>query len=84
MKIAMAIPVFKTDKKSFFCNYRPISVLSQLSKILVILFAKRLECFYKKYNILSANQYGFQRGKSTEFAISKIMEEISTAIDNKM
>ena len=37
-----------------------------------------------KHNIISENQYGFQRGKSTEFAISEKMEEISAAIDNKM
>ena len=37
-----------------------------------------------KHKILSENQYGFQHGKSTEFAIAEIMEEISAATDNKM
>ena len=48
------------------------------------LFDKRLESFLKKHNILSENQYGFLCGKSTEFAISEIIEEISAAIDDKM
>ena len=34
MKIAKVIPLFKNGNKSDFSNYRPISLLSQLSKIL--------------------------------------------------
>ena len=33
---------------------------------------------------LSENQYGLQLGRSTEFVISELIEEISIAIDNKM
>ena len=84
MKIAKVIPVFKTGKKNILSNYRPISVLSQFSKILEKLFDKRLKNFLKKHNILSENQYGFQCGKSTESTLTEIMEEISAAIDNKM
>ena len=45
---------------------------------------KLFKNFLMKHSILCENQYGFQRGKSTEFAISEIMEEISAAIDSKM
>ena len=38
MKIAKVIPIFKSGDKSQFNNYRPISVLSQFSKILENLF----------------------------------------------
>ena len=34
MKIAKVIPLFKNGNKSDFYNYRPISLLSQFSKIL--------------------------------------------------
>ena len=82
MKIAKVIPVFKTGKKTILSNY--ISILSQFSNILEKLFYKRLESFFKKHSILSENQCGLQPWKSTKFAISEFIEEISTAIDNKM
>ena len=84
MKIAKVIPVFKTGYKSIFGKYRPISVLSQFSKILEKLFDKRLESLFEKHIILYENQYGFQCGKSTELAISEIMKAILAAINNKM
>ena len=40
IKIAKVIPMFKSGDKSQFNNYRPISVLSQFSKILKIYFMK--------------------------------------------
>ena len=42
-KIAKIIPMFKTGQKTKFTNYRPISILSQFSKILEKLFNHRLE-----------------------------------------
>ena len=34
VKIANAIPISKTGEKNIFSNYRPISILSQLSQII--------------------------------------------------
>ena len=48
MKLAKHIPVFKSGSKAEFNNYRPISLLSQFSKILEKLFNKRLEQFTDK------------------------------------
>ena len=43
MKIAKIIPIFKNGQKTEFTNYRPISILSQFSKILEKLFNLRLD-----------------------------------------
>ena len=50
MKIAKIIPIFTNYE---FTNYRPISILSQFSKILEKLFNLRLETFLDANKILS-------------------------------
>ena len=61
MKIAKVIPVFKAGKKEEFGNYRPISLLPQLSKILEKLFYNKFMSFINNNNILSTSQYGFRK-----------------------
>ena len=56
MKIAKIIPIFKNGQKTEFTNYRPISILSQFSKILEKLFNLRLETILDANKILSDSQ----------------------------
>ena len=44
----------------------------------------RLYSFIKKYNILVKNQYGFQRGKSTDFALLDLQSKILHAYENNL
>ena len=48
MKMAKVIPLFKNGNKSYFSNYRPISLLSQFSKILEKVFNERLQQYLNK------------------------------------
>ena len=68
MKIAKVIPWFKNGSKTDLTNYRPISIISQFSKILEKIFGKILEGFLTVNNILSDCQYGFRSGMSTTHA----------------
>ena len=83
MKTAKVIPIFKSGDRHQFSNYRPISLLSQFSKILEKLVIQRLNKFIDKYNILTDHQYGFRSNRSTSMAVTELVEEISTAVDNK-
>ena len=74
-----AIPV----DKATFSNYRPVSLLSQFSKILEKLFDKRLQSFIDKCSLISDCQYGFRPGCSTASALLELIEDISTSLDNK-
>ena len=47
-KIAKIIPIYKSGFKILICNYEPISLLSQFSKILEKLIEKRLQKCLKK------------------------------------
>ena len=83
MKTAKVIPVF-SGNRSHFSNYRPISLLSQFSKILEKLFNLRLEQFLISNEILSNCQYGFRARMSTvRAALVELIGSISTAVDNK-
>ena len=59
LKITSVIPIHKTDSKCDMANYRPISTLPCLSKILEKLIKDRLMFFINKHNILYPYQYGF-------------------------
>ena len=83
MKIAKVIPLFKNGNKSDFSNYRPISLLSQFSKILEKIFNERLQQFLNANNILSNSQYGFRAHMSTVHAALELTESISNSIDSK-
>ena len=64
-------------------NYRPISVLPVLSKILEKIMLHRLTKFLTKHNILFERQFGFQENKSTELAIIDITNKIIDSLENK-
>lgn len=83
MKIAKVIPLYKTGDKHNFTNYRPVSLLSQFSKILEKLFSERLVQFVDKNNILSDSQYGFRSERSTSLALIELTEQITKCIDSK-
>ena len=83
MKIANIIPIFKNGQKTEFTNYRPISILSQFSKILEKLFTLRLEKILDANKILSDSQYGFRRGMATVHAAAELVEQISSATDGQ-
>ena len=68
-KIAKVIPIHKKGSTSKVENYRPISLLSNLSKVFEKLMFQRLNCFMCKYSLLYQHQYGFRKGHSTIDAI---------------
>ena len=82
MKIARVVPLFKTGDLSLFTNYRPFSVLPALSKILERIVYKRLINFLNKFYILSNNQYGFRKNRSTPYALIQLYDKRSDAIDH--
>ena len=82
LKCATVIPIYKAGDKHLPNNHRPISLLSPLSKIIERCIHKQLMSFFNKYQIIHANQFGFQNKMSTEMAISKVHQELSEKLDN--
>ena len=60
-KSAKVAPIFKSGHPSLPGNYRPISILPTLSKILEKAVHKNLMDFLENENLLTHCQYGFRR-----------------------
>ena len=80
-KTANVVPIHKKDSVHEISNYRPISLLSCLSKICERVVAKRLRSHLESNNILSPFQSGYRQGFSTETQLSALMHKISHAVD---
>ena len=67
-KCVRVIPLFKKGSTLNMDNYRPISVLPVISKVLERELRKELTEYLREHNILSPYQYGFRKLHSAEFA----------------
>ena len=83
LKISLVTPIFKGNETNLFENYRPISVLTNFSKLLEKLMYKRISNYIEKHNILSKHQFGFRKNRSTEDAILELTDKISKALDER-
>lgn len=81
LKNAKVVPVHKGDSRLEMSNYRPISLLPTLSKILEKLMYARLIDFLSNYSILYENQFGFQTNMFTEFAVNKLLNYIVETLE---
>lgn len=64
-KCAKVVPIYKKNDKFDVGNFRPVSVLSCMSKILERIVYDQLENYLKRFDILYEHQSGFRPGFST-------------------
>ena len=83
LKIAKVIPIYKKDDPSLLTNYRPISILPSISKILEKIIYKRLYIFLNVNNLLVPNQFGFRKKHSTDYAIIQLLNKVTECFSNK-
>ena len=82
LKIARVVPILKKGDPSIFSNYRPISVLPSISKLLEKLAYKRIITFLDSNNILHDNQFGFRKHRSTEHALQFLTPNFYEAVES--
>ena len=81
-KILKVRPLYKWDSKSDFSNYRPISVLLCLCKVLEQVAHHQLSNYLEKHYLLKSSQFGFRPRRSTELACNLLVDDIRKNIDN--
>lgn len=84
LKIARVCVIHKSGNYNDPNNYRPISILPIFSKIAEQVINTRLISYFTKTGAIAEQQYGFQKGKSTEKALLHIKDKIINNIENKM
>lgn len=83
LKTALITPIYKSGDQHTLSNYRPISILPAISKILEKLANNRLNDFLTANQLLFVNQHGFRSNHSAEIAVTELVDEISACLDNK-
>ena len=84
MKKADIVPLYKCKDKQECLNYRPISLLITLSKLLEKLIHKRIYLFLEKSGQIFPSQYGFRTAHSCENAVSELLNTIIKGKDEDL
>lgn len=83
LKIAKVIPVHKKKNATGdLTNYRPISILSSISKVMEKLVYDRMLSYLNKFSSITDCQHGFRAGRSTETAAYQFAEFVYTSLDD--
>ena len=81
LKIAKVIPIHKKRSKVDYAKYRPISLLSNIEKIIEKLLYKRQSNFLDINNLIHSLQFGFQQKCSITHALINLTESIRQTLD---
>ena len=81
-KISKITSLYKSDSKSDFNNYHPISVLLCLSKVLEQVIHRQLSNYLEKHYLLKSSKFRFHPRRSTELACNLLVDDIRKNIDN--
>ena len=84
-KTAIIRPLIKKPdlNKNIFKNYRPVSNLSFLSKVLERIVASQLNGYLSKYKLCTKCQSAYRANHSTETALVRVHNDIMLALNEK-
>ena len=74
LKMAKITPIYKKGERSDPGNYRPISILPTLSKIIEKHIASQLRDFLQSFDLLQKEQSGFRQHHSCQTALTKLTD----------
>ena len=80
-KQANVTPIFKKDNPSDVTNYRPISLLSTIGKVLEKIIHKYLYNYFHENHVITTLQSGFVPGDSTVNQLAALYNTFCKALD---
>ena len=81
LKHADVIPVHKKNENREKTNYRPVSILTNISKFYEKLLYNQVSKYFD--SLLATNQCGFRKGFSSQYCLLVMLEKFKEAIDRK-
>lgn len=84
LKTARVVPIFKNGDSNLTANYRPISILSDFSKIFELCIYERIFGFISRFEIINKFQFGFQRHSGTLSAAICLIDSIRRSLDKSI
>ena len=81
-KIAKVTPLFKKGSKTDPKNYRPISLLPIISKVIEKVVYEQTQKYLDTSNILFRSQSGFRKNFSTDWCLSYLSNKILNGFDS--
>ena len=82
-KCANVIPCYKKGDKHTPGNYRPISLLSIMSKVMEKLISKKMWKHLDQHHLISIQQFGFRAGHSTSDALTYVSQSLTNCLNNR-
>lgn len=80
-KCAKVTALFKQGDRATMDNYRPISVLPTVSKVIERAAHMQLCAFLESHHLLVMKQFDFRRGRSTPLALTQVTDELLANMD---
>jgi hypothetical protein len=80
-KTVRVVPIFKSGDKTSCDNYRPISLVKTLSKVLEKIVQISLVNHLEINKLIYKHQYGFLRARSTEHNLIQVVNMVSQALN---
>lgn len=81
LKLARVIPVHKSGDKLDAGNYRAISLLPTINKIIERILYDQLVAFLEKNDLFDPHQYGFRKGRNTRDAVAMLLTTTARLMD---
>ena len=83
MKLAEVVPLYKCKEHFLESNYRPISLLTTISKVLEKIVYQRVYNFLQDTHQICENQFGFRANHSCEHAIGQVVSSLVKNNENR-
>ena len=74
-KLAHVVPIHKRASRSLASNYRPVSLLSVMSKVMEGIINKQIVNYLETHHVIPDSQYGFRRGRGTADILTALQNE---------